>query len=115
ERCSGLEVAQLVLERWLERRCLSGQVDGGEAAAVRPDRAVVGDRIRFGLVGRVSRARSIRGRDKGATTTGQSNGPRTACERFHCACKSGKTFMWNTGSSDHWRWSRGVSRSRLAV
>src|SRR5919198_4499163 len=47
--CAGrrLEVAQLVVERRLERPGLDGQLDGGVAARVGPHLAVVGDGFRW--------------------------------------------------------------------
>src|SRR5207244_7049627 len=56
-----LEVAQLVLERWLERRGLGGQPDRRVAAAVGPHLAVVGGRVRRRWMGRARHAATLAG------------------------------------------------------
>src|SRR5262245_25496830 len=65
-----LEVAQLILERRLERPSLGRQPDRRVAAGIGPHLAVVGGRLRGRGFGRVSHAASLASRGKTAGTVG---------------------------------------------
>src|SRR6478672_8898501 len=65
-----LEVAQLVLERRLERPSLGRQPDRCVAAGIGPHLAVVGGGLRGRGFGRASHAATLAGRGKTAATLG---------------------------------------------
>src|SRR5215471_10017623 len=66
----GIEVSQLVADRWLERSGTRRQTDGGKATSVGPDLALVGEGIRWRWLERTGHATSVARRGRSAARTG---------------------------------------------